>query len=253
MAKRWQLHELAAYKFFTFNSGPRLCLGKDFTFYQMKFTAASILYRYTVKVVKGHPVAPKIALTMYMKYGLMVNLINRHESGLHERYSRLPRSCFSINQREKKLQQEIQAKPKAYPFQEILYCNIGNPQSLGQKSITFFREVLALCDHPAILAKSETQALFSVNSIVFNDSYRHSDQMSQTEPSMCITHKILFYVSTGTYGAVCRTNRSRYIAQLLLRLRHDGARHAYIQISTLGISVRFYNHQLRQHSASISS
>ncbi|KAB1993989.1 hypothetical protein ES319_D13G069100v1, partial [Gossypium barbadense] len=64
-----------------------------------------------------------------------------------------------------KLQQEIQAKPKAYPFQEILYCNIGNPQSLGQKSITFFREVLALCDHPAILAKSETQALFSVDSI----------------------------------------------------------------------------------------
>ncbi|MFQ6649490.1 hypothetical protein Gotur_023501, partial [Gossypium turneri] len=83
MAKRWQLQEQAAYKFFTFNSGPRLCLGKDFAFYQMKFTAASILYRYTVKVVKGHPVAPKIALTMYMKYGLMVNLINRHESGLH--------------------------------------------------------------------------------------------------------------------------------------------------------------------------
>ncbi|KAG4112226.1 hypothetical protein ERO13_D13G150201v2 [Gossypium hirsutum] len=54
-----------------------------------------------------------------------------------------------------KLQQEIQAKPEAYPFQEILYCNIGNPQSL----------VLALCDHPAILAKSETQALFSADSI----------------------------------------------------------------------------------------
>ncbi|TYI45919.1 hypothetical protein E1A91_D13G071200v1, partial [Gossypium mustelinum] len=64
-----------------------------------------------------------------------------------------------------KLQQEIQAKPEAYPFQEILYCNIGNPQSLGQKLITFFREVLALCDHPAILAKSETQALFSADSI----------------------------------------------------------------------------------------
>ncbi|PPD80225.1 hypothetical protein GOBAR_DD22833 [Gossypium barbadense] len=48
---------------------------------------------------------------------------------------------------------------------QILYCNIGNPQSLGQKSITFFREVLALCDHPAILAKSETQALFSADSI----------------------------------------------------------------------------------------
>ncbi|MBA0745473.1 hypothetical protein Gogos_008048, partial [Gossypium gossypioides] len=47
----------------------------------------------------------------------------------------------------------------------ILYCNIGNPQSLGQQPITFFREVLALCDHPAILDKSETQGLFSADSI----------------------------------------------------------------------------------------
>ncbi|KAH1031120.1 hypothetical protein J1N35_043294 [Gossypium stocksii] len=74
----------SAYKFSAFNGGPRLCLGKYFAFYQIKFTAASILYRYTVKVVKGHPVAPKIALTMYMKYELMVNLINRHELGLYE-------------------------------------------------------------------------------------------------------------------------------------------------------------------------
>ncbi|XWS19996.1 hypothetical protein CRYUN_Cryun31cG0063700 [Craigia yunnanensis] len=64
-----------------------------------------------------------------------------------------------------KLQQEIQAKPEAHPFEEILYCNIGNPQSLGQLPITFFREVLALCDHPSILDKSETQGLFSADSI----------------------------------------------------------------------------------------
>ncbi|GLT46190.1 hypothetical protein SLA2020_199640 [Shorea laevis] len=64
-----------------------------------------------------------------------------------------------------KLQQEIQSKPGSQPFDEILYCNIGNPQSLGQQPITFFREVLALCDHPAILDKSETQGLFSADSI----------------------------------------------------------------------------------------
>ncbi|KAH1066320.1 hypothetical protein J1N35_031307 [Gossypium stocksii] len=64
-----------------------------------------------------------------------------------------------------KLQEEIQTKPDAHPFEEILYCNIGNPQSLGQQPITFFREVLALCDHPAILDKSETQGLFSADSI----------------------------------------------------------------------------------------
>ncbi|XP_057548777.1 alanine aminotransferase 2 [Amaranthus tricolor] len=64
-----------------------------------------------------------------------------------------------------KLQEQLKKDPKSLPFDEILYCNIGNPQSLGQQPITFFREVLALCDHPNILDKSETQGLFSADSI----------------------------------------------------------------------------------------
>ncbi|CBI27149.3 unnamed protein product, partial [Vitis vinifera] len=74
----------SAYKFTAFNGGPRLCLGKDFAYYQMKFAAASIIYRYHVKVVENHPVEPKLALTMYMKHGLKVNLIRRHESELQK-------------------------------------------------------------------------------------------------------------------------------------------------------------------------
>ncbi|KAK3222443.1 hypothetical protein Dsin_009468 [Dipteronia sinensis] len=72
----------SAYKFTAFNGGPRLCLGKDFAYYQMKFAAASIIYRYHVKVVKDHPVLPKLALTMYMKHGLKVNLYRRDQSEL---------------------------------------------------------------------------------------------------------------------------------------------------------------------------
>ncbi|KAK9228956.1 hypothetical protein WN944_021913 [Citrus x changshan-huyou] len=68
----------------------------------------------------------------------------------------------SIAQR---LQQELQTNPGSHSFDEILSCNIGNPQSLGQQPITFFREVLALCDHPSILDRSETQGLFSADSI----------------------------------------------------------------------------------------
>ncbi|WOL06006.1 hypothetical protein Cni_G14738 [Canna indica] len=67
----------SAYKFTAFNGGPRLCLGKDFAYYQMKFVAASILRRYRVKVVEKHPVIPKMALTMYMKHGLKVTLCER--------------------------------------------------------------------------------------------------------------------------------------------------------------------------------
>jgi len=34
---------------------------------------------------------------------------------------------------------------------EIIYCNIGNPQSLGQKAITWNRQILALCEYPALM------------------------------------------------------------------------------------------------------
>ncbi|KAL4575558.1 hypothetical protein LXL04_022405 [Taraxacum kok-saghyz] len=70
----------SAYKFTAFNGGPRLCLGKDFAYYQMKFAAASILYRYKVVVVENHPVVPKLALTMYMQHGLKVKVSKRSES-----------------------------------------------------------------------------------------------------------------------------------------------------------------------------
>ncbi|KAF3571199.1 hypothetical protein F2Q69_00060955 [Brassica cretica] len=64
-----------------------------------------------------------------------------------------------------KLQEDLKINKDAYPFDEIIYCNIGNPQSLGQQPITFFREVLALCSHTALLDESATHGLFSSDSI----------------------------------------------------------------------------------------
>ncbi|KAL8151368.1 hypothetical protein V2J09_021176 [Rumex salicifolius] len=58
-----------------------------------------------------------------------------------------------------RLQDQLLNNPDSLPFNEILYCNIGNPQSLGQRPITFFREVLALTDHPSLLDKAEARAL----------------------------------------------------------------------------------------------
>ncbi|XP_065875966.1 cytochrome P450 86B1-like [Euphorbia lathyris] len=62
------------YKYAVFNAGPRLCLGKRFAYMQMKMVAASILLRYSVKVVEGHVVVPKLTTTLYMKNGLLVTL-----------------------------------------------------------------------------------------------------------------------------------------------------------------------------------
>ena len=50
-----------------------------------------------------------------------------------------------------KMKKELESGKK-YPFKKIVMCNIGNPQQLGQKPITFFRQVLALCDYPQVWA-----------------------------------------------------------------------------------------------------
>ena len=47
------------------------------------------------------------------------------------------------------LAQQLADNPEAFPnFDEILYTNAGNPHSAGQKSITWPREVMALCNLP---------------------------------------------------------------------------------------------------------
>ncbi|GLH68007.1 aminotransferase class I/II-fold pyridoxal phosphate-dependent enzyme [Geothrix edaphica] len=39
---------------------------------------------------------------------------------------------------------------------EVIYCNIGNPQSLGQKPLTWNRQILALCEYPALMELAPT-------------------------------------------------------------------------------------------------
>ncbi|KAK8130897.1 alanine transaminase [Apiospora sp. TS-2023a] len=44
---------------------------------------------------------------------------------------------------------------KDLPFQQVISANIGNPQQLDQKPITFFRQVLSLLENPLLLQKKE--------------------------------------------------------------------------------------------------
>ncbi|WVZ65049.1 hypothetical protein U9M48_014471 [Paspalum notatum var. saurae] len=95
--------------------------------------------------------------------------------------------CGEIVMHAERLQQKLDENPGSLPFQEvklppalsvdilrltslcehldfvqqITHCNLGNPQVLGQRPVTFFREVLSLCDNPTLLDKDETRALFS--------------------------------------------------------------------------------------------
>ncbi len=56
--------------------------------------------------------------------------------------------------RAKEIEDEIEAGKSDKPFKTILYCNIGNPQQLGQHPVTYFRQVLALCDYPEVCPHS---------------------------------------------------------------------------------------------------
>jgi alanine transaminase len=41
------------------------------------------------------------------------------------------------------------------PFSNVISANIGNPQQLDQKPITFFRQVLSILEYPALLQTEE--------------------------------------------------------------------------------------------------
>lgn len=49
------------------------------------------------------------------------------------------------------LDAQLKGGDKSLPFNEIIYCNIGNPQQLNQKPISFVRQVLAGVEYPPLL------------------------------------------------------------------------------------------------------
>ncbi|KAE8664941.1 Cytochrome P450 86A2 [Hibiscus syriacus] len=74
-----------SYKFVAFNAGPRICLGKGLAYLQMKSVAAAALLRHKLTVAPGHKVEQKISLTLFMKYGLKVNVHGRDLGGIVEK------------------------------------------------------------------------------------------------------------------------------------------------------------------------
>ena len=69
------------FKFPVFHAGPRICLGKEMAYTQMKLVAATIIERFQVEVVKvveeKNPPEHVLSLTMRMKDGLKVRIKKR--------------------------------------------------------------------------------------------------------------------------------------------------------------------------------
>ncbi|KAG9133057.1 hypothetical protein Leryth_025112 [Lithospermum erythrorhizon] len=77
ISKRGEIESVPSYKFPAFNAGPRSCLGKEMPFIQMKMVAASILFKYKVRVVEDHPISPDRSIIIQMTHGLKVRLSRR--------------------------------------------------------------------------------------------------------------------------------------------------------------------------------
>lgn len=60
------------------------------------------------------------------------------------------------------------SKSKELGFDSVIHANIGNPQQLDQKPITFFRQVVSLCEYPDLLkpeSREVTEKLFPKDAI----------------------------------------------------------------------------------------
>jgi alanine transaminase len=95
---------------------------------------------------------------------------------------------------------ELLDPKKAFPYESIIACNIGNPQELQQKPITFFRQVLSILHYPQILNHAAVNNIFP------------ADVIERAKAYLSSVH------STGSYTAsvglkVVREEVARFIEQ----------------------------------------
>eukprot|EP00249_Psilotum_nudum_P007004 c20238_g1_i1 orf=614-2218(+) len=68
---------VSPFKFTAFQAGPRICLGKDSAYLQMKMTAATLCRFFKFDVVPGHVVKYRMMAILSMNGGLKVNVSRR--------------------------------------------------------------------------------------------------------------------------------------------------------------------------------
>jgi hypothetical protein len=56
----------------------------------------------------------------------------------------------AITERAAEIEKILASGKGSLPFDKVLYCNIGNPQQLNQKPISYFRQLLACCECPEV-------------------------------------------------------------------------------------------------------
>ncbi|CCH44269.1 putative alanine aminotransferase [Wickerhamomyces ciferrii] len=78
------------------------------------------------------------------------------------------------------LREKLKNHPDSLPFKEIINANIGNPQQLKQKPLTFYRSILSILQNPKLLESDEfskdvkTRSKILLNKIGSLGAYSHS-------------------------------------------------------------------------------
>lgn len=89
----------------------------------------------------------------------MITISDLNPAILKAQYAVRGRIALKAEQLRTTLQKNPEAKHEL-GFDSIINCNIGNPQQLGQKPITFSRQVACLTEYPDLIDQPEAQKLF---------------------------------------------------------------------------------------------
>lgn len=105
-----------------------------------------------------------------------------------------------IPNKAEELREKLKHNPDSLPFKEIINANIGNPQQLRQRPLTFYRSVLSLLQNPKLLE-------------------------SPTEYPKDVIHRArLLLTKTGSLGAYSHSQGVQYIREQVAHFitRRDG-------------------------------
>ncbi|NXD32445.1 ALAM protein, partial [Spelaeornis formosus] len=87
--------------------------------------------------------------------------INKHV--LEAQYA--VRGAIPLRAEELREQLEENGADAGLPFDSVVSCNIGNPQQLDQKPLTFLRQIAALTEYPDLLNHPSTAQIFPQDAI----------------------------------------------------------------------------------------
>jgi len=100
---------------------------------------------------------------------------------------------------------------KELPFDMVISANIGNPQQLDQKPITFFRQVLSLLEYPTLLESED---------ILLNQLGYKSDVIARAKRLLKAVGSVGAYSASAGVPAI-KESVAQFIESKLLQFRFD--------------------------------